>query len=344
MKLSEFDYNLPEELIAQKPVEPRDHSRLLVLDKEDGKISHHTFYDIIDFLNEGDVLVVNNSRVFPARLFGKRKDTGGKVEILLNKNIKDSEWEAIGKNLKLGTEIVFDNSKLEAKVIEKNDKISNIKFNIKEEFFFSEIEKIGHTPLPPYIKKNDTKQDKSDYQTVYAKPVGSTAAPTAGLHFTNELLKKIKDKGINIVEVTLHVGLGTFEPVEEENITEHQIHTEYYIVIPDQIDKIIDAKKEGRRIIAVGTTSTRVLEHLFHSNNRQLTTDNFLSGWTDIFIYPGYKFKCIDGLITNFHLPKSTLLMLVSAFAGKQNIDKAYKEAVDMKYRFFSYGDAMIII
>lgn len=337
MKLSEFDYNLPERLIAQKPVEPRDHSRLLVLDKTTGKIGHHTFYDIVKHLKKGDVLVVNNSKVFPARLFGKRKDTDGEVEILLNKKVKDSTWEVIGKNLKIGTEIIFERSKLEGKIIEKNNKISRVRFNMDDEEFFSEIEKIGHTPLPPYIKKDDTKKDKVDYQTIYAKPVGSVAAPTAGLHFTEELLNKIKARGVEIIEVTLHVGLGTFAPVEEEDIEKHKIHTEYYTVIPSQIQKVIKAKKDGHRIIAVGTTSTRVLETIF-SNLKQY------SGWTDIFIYPGYKFKCIDGLITNFHLPKSTLLMLVSAFAGKHYIDKAYKEAINKEYRFFSYGDAMLII
>ena len=337
MKLSEFDYNLPEKLIAQKPTEPRDHSRLLVLDKKNGQIKHHKFYDIVNYLKEGDVLVVNNSKVFSARLFGKKKDTGGKVEILLNKNIKDSVWEVIGKNLKTGTELIFENSNLEAKVLDKNDKLSNIKFNYENEVFFSEIEKIGHTPLPPYIKKDDTEKDKRDYQTVYAKPVGSAAAPTAGLHFTKDLLDKIKTKGISIVEVTLHVGLGTFAPVEEDDIEEHKIHSEYYTVIQKDIVKVIKAKKEGRRIIAVGTTSTRVLETVFNNPEKY-------SGWTNIFIYPGYKFKCIDGLITNFHLPKSTLLMLVSAFAGKKNIDKAYKQAKDQEYRFFSYGDAMLII
>ena len=337
MKLSEFDYNLPEELIAQKPMEPRDHSRLLVLDKNTGKITHYTFYDIIDFLKLGDVLVVNNSKVFPARLHGNRKDTGGKVEILLNKNIQDSVWEVMGKNLKTGIEIIFENSNLEAKVIKKNNKISNIQFNMKDESLFSELEKIGHTPLPPYIKKIDSKKDKTDYQTVYAKPIGSAAAPTAVLHFTKKLLERIKAKGIEIVEVTLHVGLGTFAPVEEDDIEEHKIHSEYYTVIQEDLDKIIQTKKAGHRIIAVGTTSTRVLETIFNNSKH-------LSGWTDIFIYPGYNFKCIDGLITNFHLPKSTLLMLVSAFAGMKNIDKAYKEAINKEYHFFSYGDAMFLI
>jgi len=359
MKLSEFDYNLPEELIAQEPSEPRDHSRLLVLNKKNGKIQHHTFYEITDYLHRGDVLVVNNSRVFPARLFGHRKDTGGKVEILLNKKttvahsvvpakagIQESEssiWEVMGKNLKTGAEIIFNNSKLEAVVIEKNGKMAKIKFNLNNECFFSEVNKIGHTPLPPYIKKDDTKKDQTDYQTVYAKPVGSAAAPTAGLHFTKKLLKQIKDKGIDIVEVTLHVGLGTFAPIKTEQIEDHKIHSEYYVVIQSEIEKIIKAKKEGRRIIAVGTTSTRVLETIFSPKNDELKTKNF-SGWTEIFIYPGYKFRCIDGLITNFHLPKSSLLMLASAFTNKKNIDQAYEEAIKKKYRFFSYGDAMLII
>ncbi|MFA4995643.1 MAG: tRNA preQ1(34) S-adenosylmethionine ribosyltransferase-isomerase QueA [Patescibacteria group bacterium] len=373
MKLSDFNYNLPLELIAKSPSKPRDHSRLLVLDKKNGAVNHHTFYEIIDFLKSGDVLVVNNSKVFPARLFGFRKDTGGKVEILLNKNIsevshsvisaphfviptshsvipakagiqdgKSSIWEVIGKNLKPGTKINFEDSCLEAKVLSNENKISKIQFNLIGEEFFKEIEKIGHTPLPPYIRKNDTEKDKTDYQTVYAKPVGSAAAPTAGLHFTKELLNQIKAKGIEIVEVTLHVGLGTFAPVEAGNIEDHKIHSEYYTVKKEESDKIIKAKKEGRRIIAVGTTSTRVLETVFSSLHSPLSTLNF-SGWTNIFIYPGYKFKCIDGVITNFHLPKSTLLMLVSAFAGSKNIKKAYEEAIEQKYRFFSYGDAMLM-
>lgn len=361
MRLLEFDYNLPEELIAQSPMESRDHSRLLVLDKKTGAISHHLFYEIVDYLYPGDVLVLNNSRVFPARLFGKKAETGGKVQILLNKITSDSNWEVIGKNLKLNDRIIFDDSKLEARVIQKNEKISQIKFNISGDKFFSEIEKIGHTPLPPYIKKTATKKDKTDYQTVYAKPVGSAAAPTAGLHFTDELLEKIKEKGIETAEVTLHVGLGTFAPVEAENIEDHQIHSEYYVVVPSEIKKIAKAKKEGRRVIAVGTTSTRVLETIFSSgchprpdrgskivdlsvDSRLHGNDNSISGWTNIFIYPGYQFRCIDGLITNFHVPKSSLLMLVSALAGKGNIDRAYEEAINNKYRFFSYGDAMLII
>ena len=361
MKLSEFDYNLPDELIAQSPLEPRDHSRLLVINKNNRDISHHTFYEIINYLKSGDVLVVNNSKVFPARLFGKRADTGGSVEILLNKNISGSVWEAVGKNLKPSSDIVFNGTELKAAVLDKKGKVSRIDFNFAGDKFFSEIEKIGHTPLPPYIKKNDTNKDKVDYQTVYAKPVGSAAAPTAGLHFTRDLLNQLGEKGVEIVAVTLHVGLGTFAPVESENIEEHQIHSEYYSVTPDVIKKIIQAKKEKRRVIAVGTTSTRVLETIFdkccHSDGLQQATegsqktetlrfdqDNMtISGWTKIFIYPGYKFKCIDGLITNFHLPKSSLLMLVSALAGKEKIDYAYAEAIKNKYRFFSYGDAMLI-
>lgn len=343
MKLSDFDYTFPAELIAQSPADIRDHSRLLVLGKETGKIKHHTFYDVFDYLKAGDVLVVNNSKVFPARIFGRRTDSDGKIEILLNKNIKESLWEVLGKNLKPNTDIKFENSELEGKVIDKKGKISTIEFNLNGEEFFKEIEKIGHTPLPPYIKKIDDQSDKINYQTVYAKPVGSVAAPTAGLHFTKNLLSQIKAKGVEIVEVTLHVGLGTFAPVESENIEDHKIHSEYYTIIPSEIKKIIKAKKNGRRIIAVGTTTTRVLEHIFLSPKTQVLSSN-ISGWTNIFIYPGYKFKCVDGLITNFHLPKSTLLMLVCAFAGRENIKKAYKEAIDQKYRFFSYGDAMLIL
>lgn len=343
MKLSDFDYNLPEELIAQTPAEPRDHCRLLVLDKKSGEVSHHIFGSIVDFLNPGDLLVLNNSKVFPARLFGRRENTGGKIEILLHKNIGASTWEVIGKNLRPNTEILFDKSKLEGLVIVKNENISAVEFNLSGEDFFAEIEKIGHTPLPPYIKKKITQQDKEDYQTVFAKERGSVAAPTAGLHFTDQLLEDIKHKGIEIAKVILHVGIGTFGPVKTDNILEHKMHSEYYTVIQDELKKIIKAKKEGRRVIAVGTTTTRVLETIFSAPDSLLPTPD-LTGWTDIFIYPGYKFNCIDGLITNFHLPKSTLLMLVSALAGKENVLKAYEEAIEKKYRFFSYGDAMLIV
>lgn len=356
MKLSLFDYNLPEELIAQFPAQPRDHSRLLFLNKKNGTISHHTFYDIINLLKPSDVLVVNNSKVFPARLIGKRADTDGKVEILLHKKIRNLEWEVIGKNLKPDAKIIFDRSNLFATIFKKTDEVSIVKFNLSGKKFFLEVEKIGHTPLPPYIKKNDTVEDKVDYQTVYAKPVGSVAAPTAGLHLTKELLTKIKKRGVEIATVTLHVGLGTFAPVKEANIEDHKIHSEYYTVTQNEISKIIDAKKENRRIIAVGTTTTRVLETVFNMScypdrckgtlhgDSSVMPQNDISGETNIFIYPGYRFKCVDGLITNFHLPKSTLLMLVSAFAGKKNIDRAYTEAIKNNYRFYSYGDAMLII
>lgn len=341
MKLSEFDFQLPDELIATKLAEPRDHARLLILEKETERINHHTFYEIIDYLNPGDVLVWNSSKVFPARLFGKREDTEGKIELLLNKKISDLEWEVIGKNLKVGIKIVFDRSDLKAEVTSRSDKIYYIKFNKAGDDFFNEIDKIGITPLPPYIKRDQTSQDKIDYQTVYAKEIGSAAAPTAGLHFTEELIQKIKEKGITIAEVTLHVGLGTFSPVKTEEIEDHQIHSEYYSAKKQEIEKIIEAKKLGNKVVAVGTTSARVLESLCRFNEKLESKD--YSGFTDIFIYPGYKFKCVDSLITNFHLPKSTLLMLVSALAGQKNILNAYQAAIAENYKFFSYGDAMLI-
>lgn len=358
MKLNDFNYDLPEELIAQYPIEKRDQSRLLVLNKSTGEIVHRHFFDIVDYLNEGDVLVVNDSKVFPARLLGEKSDTGGKVEILLNKEILSMVWEVLGKKIKAGNVIKFKNSELRAEVMKKYDEVCEVKFNFGGGDFFSELEKIGHTPLPPYIKRADDRTDKQEYQTVYAKKIGSAAAPTAGLHFTKELLEKIKDKGVIIAQVTLNVGLGTFAPVKTEKIEDHQIHSEYYHVDKDEMEKIVDAKREGRCIIAIGTTSTRVLETIFsqychhegveatEGSNRKILryAQNDISGETNIFIYPGYKFKCIDGIITNFHLPKSTLLMLVSAFAGKKNINAAYKEAIKQKYRFFSYGDAMMIM
>ena len=343
-KLNDFDYNLPSSLIAQSPARKRDYSRLLVLDRETSEITHQYFYNIVDCLKNGDILVLNNSKVFPARLFGK-KETDGEVEILLQKEISRGIWEVIGKNLKVGAVLTFPSSILKAEVLKRDENIFTLEFNLNGTTFFREIEKIGKTPLPPYIKKDADTKDKSSYQTVYAKTVGSSAAPTAGLHFTPSLLEKIKDKGVQILEVTLHVGLGTFAPVKNDNILEHKIHSEYYSIDKKVLQSITEAKKEKRRIIAVGTTTTRVLEHLFSeaTYNSKLTTDD-LSGWTNIFIYPGYRFKCVDGLITNFHLPKSTLLMLVSAFAGKDKIDHAYKEAIGQEYRFFSYGDAMLII
>lgn len=339
MHLSDFDFNLPRELIAQKQAVPRDSSKLMVLNKKSGEIINRHFYNVVDFLKKDDILVVNNSKVFPARLLGTRADTGGKVEIFLVKEVKNGLWEVIGKNLKVNSKVVFDQSILEAKVITKYDESATVEFNISGSEFFAEIEKIGFTPLPPYIKREKKNQsDKINYQTVYAKERGSVAAPTAGLHFTDELLKSIKEKGTRILEITLHVGLGTFAPVKVEDFSKHKMHSEHYSVQKDVFDAILAAKSNGQRIIAVGTTTTRVLEHIFRDGNQDQ-----LSGQTDIFISPGFEFRCIDGLITNFHLPKSTLLMLVSAFAGRENIKKAYTSAIGDKYRFYSYGDSMFI-
>lgn len=339
-KLSDYEYLLPKKLIAQKQVFPRDCSKLLKLTRKNGNISHHTFCDIADILKPGDILVVNNSKVFPARLCGKKFLTGGKAEIFLLNQVKSGEWEAIGKNLKISDIIIFDNSTLLAKIINKNENIYLVKFNKKGLLFQKEIDKIGLTPLPPYIKRNrKLKSDQTSYQTIYAKRRGSVAAPTAGLHFTHEIFTKLKLNHIEILEITLHVGIGTFAPVKVEDPTKHKMHMERYSVSKQVYEKLLSAKKEKRRIVAVGTTTTRVLEHIFSQNNQPE-----LSGSTDIFIYPGFEFQCIDGLITNFHLPKSTLLMLVSAFGGYRNIKKSYKQAILKNYRFYSYGDAMIIV
>lgn len=337
MKLAEFDYALPPELIAQKPSEKRDQSRLLVVAKN-GELEDDVFANIQTHLKRGDLLVVNNSKVFPARLIGK-KQSGGKAEILLNHELNDRAWEALGRNVKHGDRLSFSESGLSAEIIERMDKICRVRFNITGPALFSEIERIGHVPLPPYIKReDDLPEDYNRYQTVYAKERGSAAAPTAGLHFSVELFETIKKAGIEIAEVTLHVGLGTFMAVETEDIEDHKIHSERYSVEASEYEKIIRAKKEGRRIIAVGTTTGRTLETLF------LDSAPKLSGWTDIFIYPGFKFKCIDGLVTNFHLPKSSLLMLTSALIGKDRLFEAYAHAIQSKYRFYSYGDAMLII
>lgn len=354
MKLSEFDYHLPEELIAQYPTERRDQSRLLVLDRESSAITHKTFTDLLDYLAPGDLLVMNNSKVFPARLYGEKEITHGKVELLLQKQIKDNVWETIGKGLRVGARIKFEGSTLEASVLQKNNDVYEIFFNLNGDNFFQELEKIGKVPLPPYIKRDKAdisgeKADQERYQTVYAKERGSVAAPTAGLHFTDALLNKITRKGVSIEELTLHVGLGTFAPVKTLDITEHKMHKEYYSITKKTIHKIQDTKQRGGRIIAVGTTSARVLETIFRDSHTlgQLfakNSEDHLAGSTDIFIYPPYDFQCIDGLITNFHLPKSTLLMLISAFAGSDNIKTAYAEAIKNEYRFFSYGDAMLII
>lgn len=340
MKVEDFNYNLPEELIAQTPLEKRDSSRLLVLDKTTGKIEHKTFYDIIDYLSAGDTLVLNDTKVLPARLIGEKEETKAVIEILLLKNINEDNWECLVKparRVKIGTIVTFGNGKLKAKCIaEKEDGIRHFEF-IYEGILLEILEELGTMPLPPYI--HEKLEDQSRYQTVYAKEVGSAAAPTAGLHFTEELLQKIKNKGINIAYVTLHVGLGTFRPVAVDKVEDHEMHSEYYQMTQEVADLLNNTKKNNKKIIAVGTTSTRTLETIM-SNNEEFKE---ISGWTNIFIYPGYQFKAIDNLITNFHLPKSTLVMLVSALAGKENIIKAYNEAVEEKYRFFSFGDAMFI-
>ena len=341
MKLSEFNYELPEELIAQIPIKKRDESRLMILNRKEQTIEHKKFKDILEYLKPGDVLVRNNTKVIPARLYGK-KETGANVEFLLLNNIENNIWEAIvrpGNKLHVGTKVIFGDGILEANILEIMPGGTR-KVEFKYQGIFNEIlDKIGLMPLPPYI--HETLKEKDRYQTVYAKYEGSAAAPTAGLHFTPELLQKIEEKGIEIANVTLHVGIGTFRPVKEEKIEEHKMHSEHFYIKQEDVDKINKAKQEGRRIIAVGTTSCRVLESIADEKTGMVKP---IEDDTEIFIYPGYKFKCIDGLITNFHLPESTLLMLVSALAGKEYIMKAYKEAVKEKYRFFSFGDAMFII
>ena len=339
MKLSDFDYYLPEELIAQMPIDERDKSRLMILDRKTGKIEHKHFYDIFDELNKGDVLVLNDTKVIPARLIGSKVDTGAVIELLLLKDLGGNTWECLSrpaKRLKEGTIIKFSD-KLEAIVkVKKDDGIVHVEL-IYQGILMEILDELGFMPLPPYI--HEKLKDKDRYQTVYAKNIGSAAAPTAGLHFTRKLLDKLRDKGVEILFVTLHVGLGTFRPVEEENILEHHMHSEFYKMSSDVADRLNLAKKEGRRIIAVGTTSTRTLEAIMHKYHEFREC----SGNTDIFIYPGFKFQAIDALITNFHLPKSTLLMLVSALSSREIILNAYKVAVEEKYRFFSFGDAMFI-
>ena len=340
MKITEFDYELPENLIAQVPIEKRDESRLMVLDRKNKTIEHKIFKDIIDYLEPGDCLVRNNTKVIPARIYGK-KETGAKVEFLLLNNIEGDIWETIvrpGNKLHAGTKVIFGDGILTAEIIETMPGGTR-KVNFSYNGIFNEIlDKIGLMPLPPYI--HEDLKDNDRYQTVYAKYEGSAAAPTAGLHFTPELLKKIEEKGVKIANVTLHVGIGTFRPVKEENVEDHEMHVEHFYIKQEDVEKINETKKNGKRVIAVGTTSCRVLETIASEDNGMVKETE---GDTKIFIYPGYKFKCIDGLITNFHLPKSTLLMLVSALAGKDYILKAYNEAVKEKYKFFSFGDAMFI-
>ena len=340
MKLDEFDYNLPEELIAQVPIQKRDESRLMVVDREKRTIEDKVFKDIIDYLEPGDCLVRNNTKVIPARLYGK-KDTGANVEFVLLKQLEGDIWESIvrpGNKLRPGAKVIFGEGLLRAEILDVlEDGTRKVKFEY--DGIFNEIlDKIGLMPLPPYI--HESLKENNRYQTVYAKYEGSAAAPTAGLHFTPELLKRIEEKGIKIANVTLHVGIGTFRPVKEENIEEHKMHTEHFYIKQEYVDKINETKKNGKKVIAVGTTSCRVLETVADEKTglvKQIESD------TGIYIYPGYKFKCVDGLITNFHLPKSTLLMLVSALADREFILEAYNKAVEERYRFFSFGDAMFI-
>ena len=340
MKTDDFDYYLPEELIAQTPLLERTSSKLLVLDKTTGELEHKHFSNIIEYLDEGDTLVLNNTKVLPARLIGEKEETKAVIEILLLKNIENDDWECLVKparRIKVGTIISFGNGLLKAKCIKEEDEGIRHFTLLYDGILYEILDKLGTMPLPPYI--HEKLNDQSRYQTVYAKEVGSAAAPTAGLHFTKELLKQIEDKKINICYVTLHVGLGTFRPVNVEDVTKHKMHSEFYHMPKEVAELLTETKKNNKKIISVGTTSTRVLETVMSTYGEFKEC----SGWTDIFIYPGYEFKAVDRLITNFHLPKSTLIMLVSALAGKENILKAYETAVKEEYRFFSFGDAMFI-
>ncbi|MBE6036560.1 MAG: tRNA preQ1(34) S-adenosylmethionine ribosyltransferase-isomerase QueA [Clostridiales bacterium] len=344
MRIDDFDYNLPPELIAQYPAEQRDHSRLLVVHRDTGEVEHRHFYDILDYLNPGDCLVMNNSKVLPARLYGVKQGTGAKVEFLLTKRIEGDVWESMvrpGKRLKPGDRVTLcESPRLEAEILDFSEGgTRTVRFEY-DGIFLEVLDQIGRMPLPPYIERESEEADKDRYQTVYCKEEGSVAAPTAGLHFTKELLEAAKAKGVNIAEVTLHVGIGTFRPVKCENIEDHHMHFEEYTVSQETADLVNATKKAGGRIIAVGTTSTRTLES---ASDPDGTLRAETSG-TDIFIYPGYKFKVVDSLITNFHLPKSTLMMLISAFYDREEVLKIYNDAVARKYRFFSYGDASIFV
>lgn len=340
MKTEDFDFELPEELIAQTPIKERDHSRLLVLNRKDGSIEHKTFTDIIDYLEEGDSLVLNDTKVMPARLYGVKEETEALIEVLLLKDLGDNTWECLtrpAKRIKEGTVVSFGDGLLKAKCVKCGDEgIREFKL-IYDGILYEILDKLGEMPLPPYI--HEKLEDKDRYQTVYAKNVGSAAAPTAGLHFTKDLLQKIKDKGVNIVYITLHVGLGTFRPVNVLDVTKHKMHSEYYMMSKEAASILTKTKQNGKKIVSVGTTSTRTLETIMNLYGEFRECN----GWTDIFIYPGYQFKAVDNLITNFHLPKSTLVMLVSALASKELIMKAYHEAIINKYRFFSFGDSMLI-
>ena len=341
MKTSDFYYDLPEELIAQTPVEPRDSSRMLIYDRAKKEISHKHFYDVIDYLNEGDTLIVNDSRVLPARIYGTKIPTGANVEFLLLKQQEEKVWETLvkpGKKARTGDRFSFGEGIMTATVIDVLEDGNRIVQFECENNFFETLDKIGQMPLPPYI--HEKLKDKERYQTVYSHELGSAAAPTAGLHFTTELMEKIKDKGVNIGYVTLHVGLGTFRPVKVDDVTTHKMHSEHFEVPKETADLIRETKENGKRVIAVGTTSCRTLESVAEKYGEVVPCN----GWTDIFIYPGFEFKVLDGLITNFHLPESTLIMLVSAFAGYEETMEVYKTAVEEKYRFFSFGDSMCIL
>lgn len=339
MKIDLFNYKLPKELIAQKQIKPRDNSRLLILDRDSKKVEHKYFYDILDILTDNDVLVINNTKVFSARLFGKKK-TGGKVEIFLTEEIDNNTWEVMikGRGIK-ENDIIYLEKKLEARVLKKNNKLYKVKFNYSGKKLKNIFDSIGSTPLPPYIKSLDSKKIKKDYQTIYAKERGSVAAPTAGLHFTDKLLKKIKKKGIKVFNITLHIGLGTFAPVEVKDIKKHKIHHEQASIDKETSDNLNKLKKEGKNIIAVGTTTARTLEAFSIKKNKL----SFGNKKVDIYIYPGYKYKFVDDLITNFHLPKSSLLFMISALANRKLILDIYRKAIKLKYRFFSFGDAMFI-
>lgn len=340
MEVKDFNFDLPEELIAQHPIEKRDESRLMVVDKNTGEIKHKVFKDVIEYLSAGDCLVLNNTRVMPARLIGAKENSGGKIELLLLRRIDRDCYETLvkpGKKAKIGTRFEFGNGELKAEVIDIGKEGNRIVKFTYEGIFEEVLDRLGQMPLPPYIREKLL--DKERYQTVYSKEVGSAAAPTAGLHFTEELLNKIREKGVNIAFVTLHVGLGTFRPVKSEKVEEHTMHSEYYIMSKETADLINSTKDNGKKVIAVGTTSNRTLETIADENGRVKEQ----TGWTDIFIYPGYKFKIVDALITNFHLPESTLIMLVSAFSNKNIIMNAYNTAVLNKYKFFSFGDAMFL-
>ena len=341
MKTHDFYYDLPKERIAQTPVEPRDHSRLLVMDRFTGKMEHRHFYDIVDYLHPGDLLVINDSRVLPARLYGYKEDTGAHMELLLLEQKENMVWECLakpGKKAKPGVKLIFGDGLLVGEVVEvKEDGNRMVKFTCNGNFY-SVLDQIGQMPLPPYI--TEKLQDKERYQTVYSKELGSAAAPTAGLHFTPELMDKIRAMGVDFASVTLHVGLGTFRPVKAQEVTEHKMHSEHYLLPKETAEKILKTKANGGRVIAVGTTSCRTLESVATFTGQIQPWE----GYTDIFIYPGYEFKVLDGLITNFHLPESTLIMLVSAFAGREHILHAYEEAVKREYRFFSFGDACLFV